>query len=179
MTFPATAITSSISILANMFQNQNEHEREMYRIQVTEQIASMQFALREMELTTERERIQAQLTLGRERIQAEKEILQSLIATSQHAFDRKLDFFRESYRQSFQLLQAHQELLKQELTTLTDRRFDKLSDTDSMRLENRITEINVSLLDLNKILHIMNIEFNDRVERLTLNAPNPHTRYLR
>ncbi len=168
MALPVPIILASVSTLAQMMNDKNAHQRELYKAQVEQRIASMQFELRRMEMEVEQQRIQAQ-----------KEIIQSLIEASQHAFDRKMDFFRDAFHRSHGLIEQHQSELLAEQRSLSERRFDDMPDGDRLRLNSRLSEINGTLIDLKKISAILTHEFNSRVSSLEMQHVSQQRRQLR
>src|SRR5947208_9364320 len=100
MPLPMNLIMESLRTMAFSQAAQSHHNASVRR-------AELKAKMRELEIAAEREKVQAQ-----------KEIIERLIALAQHMYDRKIDFFTETFRATHSLIEQHQRTLTEERVEL-------------------------------------------------------------
>lgn len=139
--------------------------------------AQAQAATRRAELAAKIRELE--IAAAREQVQAQKDIITNLIRAAQHVFDRKMDFFVESFRRANDLLQLHQQALLAEQKDVRNA-FRECEDTNkSLALRARMTEIANELIDLKKISALVTKDFNQTVVMLESGIQAPRLSDLR
>jgi len=124
-------------------------------------IASFLQALIQAQQESDRHRLDIELQMYVAKLQqectqtkiiAQKEIIQQVLTLAQHSFDRKMDFLTNALGNAQTLINNHHQSLLDEQTDLRNRRFDSSLDRDTkIRIESRLSEISITLIELNTL----------------------------
>lgn len=152
MALPVPIIMSLMPVLSEIACSEHKTNTRMREIEAQENIELMKYELKKLEVEADIQKVNAQ-----------KEILQSLINAATHVFDKKIDAFRESFLHSHALIEEHQKFLLEEQREIKDKLWDNLPDSQFFSLNNRLSEISGTLIDLKKVSSLMVQEFNQRI----------------
>lgn len=134
-------------------------------------------SLKESELIAETERLRIMADVAK--YNSQKEIIQSLISLSQHVFDRKLDFFVQTYNSMFALITQHQSELLKQLDDLRGKEFDEnVTENKFIQIMQARSVINSELNELKKASALMSNEFNHQVASLKIELNLPRQNQL-
>lgn len=134
-------------------------------------------SIKEAQLMVETQRLKAMAETAR--IQSQKEIIQSMMALSQHAYDRKMDFFVQTYNKFHSLINQHQDELLEELKSLRGKEFeDNITENQFIQIIQARSVINTELSELKKINALMTHEFNQQVAVLSIEFNIPSQEFL-
>ncbi len=148
----APIIISALPTLLEMAYSNNARDTKIQEIEAHKHIETIKMELIKLEIEANTYKVQAQ-----------KEILQSLIDAATHAFDKKIDSFREAFIHSHALVEEHQKILLEEQQELRNKLFEDMSDSQFLSLNNRLSDVSGTLIDLKKVSSLMTMEFNQRV----------------
>lgn len=143
---------STVPYLVEVATSTHRHDEKMCEIEANMRVKEMEFELKRLELEAQTAHVNAQ-----------KEIIQSLIAAAQHAFDKKIDALRHAFDQSHCLIKEHHAHLRNEETLLSEKRFDDMTDSQYFALNERLTQTSTMLIELDKLGKLLAKDFYEKV----------------